>query len=128
MKQVVWQELDSDAREALLRRPALVQDERLQTEVARILDRVRRHGDLALTELTRELDGLEISALEVTDDEFVAAEDGVNSRQREALAAAAANIRAFHEAQLPFASECLVRYGASGSTCRLEVHPSPPLL
>ncbi|MFP6828157.1 MAG: histidinol dehydrogenase [Gammaproteobacteria bacterium] len=101
MKQVVWQELDSDAREALLRRPALVQDERLQTEVARILDRVRRHGDLALTELTRELDGLEISALEVTDDEFVAAEDGVNSRQREALAAAAANIRAFHEAQLP---------------------------
>ena len=101
MKQVVWQELDSDAREALLRRPALVQDERLQTEVARILDRVRRHGDLALTELTRELDGLELSALEVTDDEFVAAEERLNSRQREALAAAAANIRAFHEAQLP---------------------------
>ncbi len=41
-------------------------------------------------ELTRELDGLEISALEVTDDEFVAAEDGLNSRQREARAAAAA--------------------------------------
>ena len=101
MKQVVWQELDSAAREALLRRPALVQDERLQTEVARILDRVRRHGDRALTELTRELDGLELSTLEVTDDEFAAAEDELNSRQREALAAAAANIRAFHEAQLP---------------------------
>jgi len=101
MKQVDWQELDSAARDALLRRPALVQDERLQAEVARILDRVRRHGDLALTELTRELDGLELSALEVTDDEFAAAEDELNSRQREALAAAAANIRAFHEAQLP---------------------------
>jgi len=101
MKQVVWQQLDSDAREVLLRRPALVQDERLQTQVAQILDRVRRHGDLALTELTRELDGLDLSSLTVTDDEFVAAEDDLSSRQLEALAAAAANIRAFHEAQLP---------------------------
>jgi len=101
MKQVVWQQLNSEMREALLRRPALAHDDRVQVEVARILERVRQGGDQALKDLTEELDGVELSALSVADEEYVTAEKVLSRHQRDALAAAAANIRSFHEAQLP---------------------------
>ncbi len=120
MKQVVWQELDPEGREALLRRPALAQDERLQAEVARILERVRRDGDRALTELTEELDGVRLSAFEVAEEEFGAAEDALTQTQRDALAAAEKNIRTFHEAQLP---EPIVVETAPGVVCERVVRP-----
>ncbi len=120
MKQVVWQELDPEGREALLRRPALAQDERLQAEVARILERVRRDGDRALAELTEELDGVTLSAFEVAEEEFTAAEDALTQTQRDALAAAEKNIRTFHEAQLP---EPIVVETAPGVVCERVVRP-----
>lgn len=120
MKQVVWQELDPEGREALLRRPALAQDESLQAEVARILERVRRDGDQALTELTEELDGVKLSTLRVAEDEFSAAEAALSPRQRDALAAAATNIRTFHEAQLP---EPIVVETVPGVVCERVTRP-----
>ncbi|MEE8543047.1 MAG: histidinol dehydrogenase [Gammaproteobacteria bacterium] len=120
MKQVVWQELDPEGREALLRRPALAQDERLQAEVARILERVRRDGDQALTELTEELDGVKLSTWRVAEDEFTAAENALSQTQRDALAAAAANIRSFHEAQLP---EPIVVETTPGVVCERVARP-----
>jgi histidinol dehydrogenase len=120
MKQVVWQELDPEGREALLRRPALAQDERLQADVARILERVRQDGDQALTELTEELDGVKLSVFRVAEDEFSAAENALSQTQRDALAAAAANIRSFHEAQLP---EPIVVETAPGVVCERVVRP-----
>ena len=120
MKQVVWQELDPEGRAALLRRPALAQDDRQQAEVARILERVRRDGDQALRELTEELDGIKLSVLRVAEDEFTAAEKALSQRQRDALAAAAANIRSFHEAQLP---EPIVVETAPGVVCERVARP-----
>ena len=120
MKQVVWQELDPEGREALLRRPALAQDERLQADVARILERVRQDGDQALTELTEELDGVKLSVFRVAEDEFSAAENALSQTQRDALAAAAANIRSFHEAQLP---EPIVVETAPGVVCERVARP-----
>ena len=120
MKQVVWQELDPQGRAALLRRPALAQDDRLQAEVASILKRVRRDGDKALRELTEELDGIKLSVLRVAEDEFTAAENALNQRQRDALAAAAANIRTFHEAQLP---EPVIVETAPGVICERVARP-----
>ncbi len=120
MKQVVWQELDPQGRAALLRRPALAQDDRLQAEVARILERVRRDGDQALRELTEELDDIKLSVLRVAEDEFTAAENALSQRQRDALAAAAANIRTFHEAQLP---EPIVVETAPGVVCERVARP-----
>jgi histidinol dehydrogenase len=101
MKQYVWKELDSAAREALLRRPALADDTRLQADVAAILGRVRRGGDDALRALTRELDGIELAQFRVGEEEFAAASGVLTREQRDAMNAAAENIRAFHEAQLP---------------------------
>jgi histidinol dehydrogenase len=101
MKQYIWDELDAVQREDLLRRPALAEDDRLQSDVARILDRVRRGRDSALFEIAKELDGVELDSLQVGEDEFKAAETLLTDSQRQAMAEAAANIRKFHEAQLP---------------------------
>ncbi|MGI9259028.1 MAG: histidinol dehydrogenase [Gammaproteobacteria bacterium] len=101
MKQYIWDELDAAQREDILRRPALAEDDRLQSNVASILDRVRRGRDSALFEITKELDGVELDSLLVGEDEFADAESSLAESHREAMAVAAANIRKFHEAQLP---------------------------
>ncbi len=114
MKQYTWNELDATQREELLRRPALAEDDRLQAGVASILERVRRDRDRALFELTRELDGVELDSLSVGEDEFADAATSLSASQREAMAAAAANIRKFHEAQLP---DPVVVETAAGVVC-----------
>ncbi|HJP36351.1 MAG TPA: histidinol dehydrogenase [Gammaproteobacteria bacterium] len=120
MKQYVWQELNSAAREAILHRPALVEDECLQAEVGRILDRVRRDGDRALAELTEELDGVRPSGISATADEFAAAQGALTAGQHEALAAAAANIRSFHKAQVP---RPILVETAPGVVCERVIRP-----
>ena len=101
MKQYDWNSLGDAERQALLRRPALAGDEALKTRVAEIVAEVRRGGDAALRRLTREIDGIEIGALEVGEDELDEAERALTDAQRDAIRAAARNIEAFHRAQLP---------------------------
>jgi histidinol dehydrogenase len=62
---------------------------------------VRRDGDAALRALTAELDGVELESLEVSPAETAAAEGELTETERAAIRAAAANIEAFHRAQLP---------------------------
>src|SRR5690606_24937690 len=71
------------------------------TRVAEIVAEVRRGGDAALRRLTREIDGIEIGALEVGEDELDEAERALTDAQRDAIRAAARNIEALHRAQLP---------------------------
>lgn len=101
MKQYDWNGLSRDERAALLTRPALAGDEALYARVADIVAEVRRDGDAALRRLTREIDGIEIGALEVSEEEFREAERSLSEAQRDAIRAAASNIEAFHRAQLP---------------------------
>lgn len=101
MKQYDWNSLSEAQRRALLERPALPGDAELTTSVADIVDRVRRGGDDALRALTREIDGVELDALEVGADEIDRAEAALSDAQRAAIRAAADNIEAFHRAQLP---------------------------
>ncbi len=78
------------------------QDPDIDDAVARIVDEVRRHGDDALLELSRKHDRLELpsaAAFEISADEMRRAFELLPDGQRDALAAAAARIRAFHEAQ-----------------------------
>ena len=101
MKQYEWNALGEGERQALLRRPALAGDEALKARVAEIIAEVRRDGDAALRRLTREIDRIEIGALEVGDDEFDEAERSLTASQRDAIRTAARNIETFHRAQLP---------------------------
>ena len=101
MKRYVWQDLTPSEQDALLRRPALATDARLRCEVADILSQVRSDGDAALIRLTRELDGVDVSDLLVSPSEFEEAESTLRPEERSAIRMAAANISAFHRAQLP---------------------------
>jgi histidinol dehydrogenase len=71
--------------------------------VGRIIDTVRREGDAACLDYTREFDGVALvgGAMEVTIEERQRARQHVKSDLQNALAKAAAHIRFFHEKQRP---------------------------
>ena len=73
----------------------------VRERVEAILKRVREQGDEALRALSLEIDKRPLDAIEVTPEEIEAACAGVSDAVRQAVAAAEANIRAFHEAQQP---------------------------
>ena len=73
----------------------------VRERVAAILDLVQMQGDEALRALSREIDGIPLTALEVSEAEFAEAEAAVGAAVKQAIETAAANIRAFHEAQRP---------------------------
>ena len=73
----------------------------VRERVAAILDRVRTQGDEALKALSREIDGVTLESLEVSEAEFAQADALVGGDVKRAIARAAANIRVFHEAQRP---------------------------
>ncbi|ART54305.1 histidinol dehydrogenase [Acidovorax carolinensis] len=77
-------------------------DAAIEQRVADILADVRQRGDAAVLETTQRFDGLTASgmaALELTQAELKAAFDAIPAVQREALQAAAARVRRYHEAQ-----------------------------
>lgn len=84
---------------SLCRRP-FRDDPGLRTRVQEIIERVREDGDTALQQLSVEIDRREV-AIAVTGAELEAAAAKVPADVREAIKQSAANIRAFHEAQLP---------------------------
>ena len=76
-------------------------DPSLATSVAAILADVRERGDTALLELAERFDGVRLEALEVPREVWTAAVAELDPKVKAALERAAANIRRFHEAQLP---------------------------
>lgn len=97
----IWADLSKEERVSLLERPAISQDASIRDTTARIIARVRLHGDDALRELTKELDGAELAEFRVSAAEVEAAARGLGDEARDAIDLAIRNVRAFHEAQLP---------------------------
>lgn len=64
-----------------------------------IIERVRRDGDKAIRELAQEIDGVQLSAIEVSEDEKREAFAAVPQELKDAIAKAARNITRFHMAQ-----------------------------
>ena len=85
---------------ALCTRPS-DENSRVRERVGLILDLVKMQGDEALLALSQEIDGISLTALEVSEAEFAEAEAAVGAAVKQAIETAAANIRAFHEAQRP---------------------------
>lgn len=73
----------------------------VRERVAEILERVRKDGDRAILELTREIDGFAPDCLEVPKTAIEAASEEISTELKTAIGKAAANIRAFHSAQMP---------------------------
>lgn len=76
-----------------------VNDDVIAGRVEAILARVKSEGDKAIRELAREIDGVELDAIEVSADEFAEAASLVSQEVKDAIAAAAVNIAKFHAAQ-----------------------------
>ncbi|WP_416548941.1 histidinol dehydrogenase [Limnohabitans sp. DCL3] len=77
-------------------------DAAIEQRVADILLDVQQRGDAAVLAYTQRFDGLQaadVKALEITQTELKAALDSLPALQREALQAAAARVRQYHEAQ-----------------------------
>ena len=77
-------------------------DAAIEERVAQILLDVQQRGDAAVLDCTRRFDGVDapnMAALEISQADLQAALDGLPAAQREALQAAAARVRRYHEAQ-----------------------------
>jgi histidinol dehydrogenase len=91
-----------DERLAALTRLEAAQDEGVERAVAAIVDDVRARGDAAVLEHTRRFDRVDVAsvaALEIPAAELERAAAGLDGATRDALAAAAARIRRYHEHQ-----------------------------
>ncbi len=96
-----WSRLDADARAAALTRPVQAVAAQTRASVADLIDAVRSRGDEALREITLRFDGIAPETFEVSEAEFLAAEEQVPAELREAMERALARIEAYHRAGLP---------------------------
>ena len=78
------------------------QDNSLIAErVQAIVDRVAREGDAALKVLAKDIDGVELASLKVSDAELNEAAEKMSPEVKAAIEVARKNITVFHTAQLP---------------------------
>ncbi|NHN40665.1 histidinol dehydrogenase [Halorubellus sp. JP-L1] len=92
-------DLGTERRAALFERDAGVEGAR--DAVREVVERVREEGDVAVREFTEEFDDVTVGNLDVGDDAERAYEDRVSDDVRDAIDAAVANVREFHERQVP---------------------------
>ena len=71
----------------------------LRSGVSDLLEQVKSGGDESLRELTRRFDGVELTELQVSDEELDRAESAVSAELKKAINVARQNIEKFHDAQ-----------------------------
>ncbi len=101
-------------------------DAAIEQRVADILSDVQQRGDAAVLEYTQRFDGLQatdMKALEITQAELQAALDSLPGVQREALQAAAARVRKYHEAQKKASGESWSYRDEDGTLLGQKVTP-----
>ncbi|MBQ0006817.1 MAG: histidinol dehydrogenase [Alistipes sp.] len=100
----IYIEPDRSMWATLCRRPS-DSDPVVAGRVRRIIDSVRELGDKAILDLAEEIDGRRPESIRVSDEAIAEAETQVPDVVKAAISKAAANIRTFHEAQMPSAIE-----------------------
>jgi histidinol dehydrogenase len=108
-----WDDLDGRARSALLSRPAVRDDESVRAAAAEIIRSVRSGGDAALRALTSRFDGAELDTIRVGEQELATATGKLESGAIAAIDLAIANVRRFHEPQIPLPIEVETMPGVS---------------
>ena len=101
-------------------------DAAIEQRVAEILTDVKQRGDAAVLAYTERFDGLKAASmtdLELTQAELKAAFESLPTDQREALQAAAARVRSYHEAQKKASGESWTYRDADGSLLGQKVTP-----
>lgn len=85
----------------MLQRPALTAHADMNAEAANIIAAVRRFGDSALYDFAIQFDGCTLDQLRISEAEIYAAEAALSPDAKAAIDVAIANVRRFHQAQLP---------------------------
>ena len=101
-------------------------DAAIEQRVADILADVQTRGDVAVLEYTQRFDGLQavsVAELEITQAELQAALDSLPAVQRQALQAAAARVRQYHEAQKKASGESWSYRDEDGTLLGQKVTP-----
>ena len=101
-------------------------DAAIEQRVADILSDVQQRGDAAVLDYTQRFDGLQatdMKSLEITQAELQAALDSLPGVQREALQAAAARVRNYHEAQKKASGESWSYRDEDGTLLGQKVTP-----
>ena len=103
----------------LLERPMFSVGE-LRDQVQQILSDIQSGGMDAIRRYTEKFDGLYIQNITVSENELAEASDQINNNLKEAIQIAAANIRKFHESQIPVTRRIET---TSGVTCWQKAVP-----
>jgi histidinol dehydrogenase len=101
-------------------------DAAIEQRVADILADVQQRGDEAVLAYTQRFDGLQatdVSDLEISQAQLQAALDGLPAAQRDALIAAAARVRTYHEAQKKASGESWSYRDEDGNLLGQKVTP-----
>ena len=105
--------------EELLKRPMFSVSE-LRDQVQQILSDIQFGGMDAIRRYTEKFDGIYIQNITVSENELAEASDQINNNLKEAIQIAAANIRKFHESQIPVTRRIET---TSGVTCWQKAVP-----
>jgi len=112
MNILTWNELNETEKQTCLRRPSVARQE-MEESVRAIIEAVRKNGDVAIKQFTKQFDKVELSELSVNRKEITDAYAMVEQDTLEAMNLAISRIRDFHELQI---SET-VSYEKDGVTC-----------
>ena len=94
-----------------MQRPAVSESGHIMAGAKEIVDAVRARGDNAVIDLTERYDGVRLTALQVTEAEFDAADAALPAAAVAAIDVAVRNVQRFHEAQVPEAVDVEVLPG-----------------
>jgi len=90
----------TDSWDELCKRPEL-ENSALESSVTSILDAVKKFGDKAVREYTKQFDKVDIETLLVNQNEIIEANKIVSKKLKSAIAIASRNIKKFHSIQKP---------------------------
>ena len=96
-----WNEENQQAQQAVLTRPAVTASKEVEAICIDILNAVKTQGDAALLKMAKEFDKRETPRLLVPVEEINQAEQLLSNELKAAIETAYANVKRFHQAQLP---------------------------
>lgn len=96
-----WNEENQQAQQAVLTRPAVTASKEVEAICIDILNAVKTQGDAALLKMATEFDKRETPRLLVPVEEINQAEQLLSNELKAAIETAYANVKRFHQAQLP---------------------------
>ncbi|RJF35446.1 histidinol dehydrogenase [Pseudoalteromonas gelatinilytica] len=96
-----WNEENQQAQQAVLTRPAVTASKEVEAICIDILNAVKTQGDTALLKMATEFDKRETPRLLVPVEEINQAEQLLSNELKAAIETAYANVKRFHQAQLP---------------------------